>query len=42
MKESYEALSLEVIKFDAADVITNSTDLPPVEGDFIGEEYGLN
>lgn len=42
MKESYEALSLEVIKFDAADAITTSDNRPPVEGDFIGEEYGLN
>ena len=40
MKESYETLSLEVIKFDAADVITDSRDQS--ELDFIGEEYGLN
>ncbi len=41
MKESYEALSLEVIKFDAVDVITSS-DPKPEEGDFFGGEYGLN
>lgn len=37
MKESYETLSLEVIKFDAADVITGSS-----EEEYIGEEFGMN
>ena len=39
MKESYESLSLEVIEFDAEDVIRTSGGN---EFDLIGEEYGLN
>ena len=39
MKESYETLSLEVIKFDAADVITASDGN---ETDLIGNEFGMN
>ena len=40
MKESYETLSLEVIKFEAADVIITSG--PGVEEEYIGEEFGMN
>jgi hypothetical protein len=34
MKEKYEALEVEVIAFDAEDVITNSGDWPPGEDDW--------
>lgn len=33
MKEEYQAVEMEIIRFEAEDIITGSNDLPPIIDD---------
>lgn len=33
MKEGYQAVEMEVIRFESEDIITTSNDLPPIADD---------